>query len=349
MCAVRTRMTYWNTNSGQLYGTGAATTCMTAETADDKTMILDVDLPLFETGDRTQRQAIVDGVMTSLQTGFVYVEHDLPQGMLDDVYGALAEFFSLTAETKQQWTVPGSYGQSGYTGLLVETADGAKAADWKEMLNWSTKVAPNHPSRRRFPDLYHDPVFPDEIIPGIGDLLRRFHTDVFNLQRRFLTIVAQGLGVAATYFDRLVADHTTLSRAIHYPAMDSAPGDEHVWAAPHADINLVTALPRATAKGLQLLVDDKWEDIVTTDDRAVINTGMMLETLTNGLIPSGIHRVVADNTGNDRYSIVQFCHPRRETILAPLHTCITPDRPLAYPPQTSADALEQVLHTIGLT
>ncbi|MYJ41096.1 MAG: isopenicillin N synthase family oxygenase, partial [Acidimicrobiaceae bacterium] len=37
--------------------------------------ILDVDLAAFERGDQAQRAAVVDGVMRSLATGFVYVAH----------------------------------------------------------------------------------------------------------------------------------------------------------------------------------------------------------------------------------------------------------------------------------
>ena len=49
--------------------------------------ILDVDLLAFERGDRAARQGVVDGVMKSLVTGFVYVEHDMSIDMIDEVYG----------------------------------------------------------------------------------------------------------------------------------------------------------------------------------------------------------------------------------------------------------------------
>lgn len=312
-------------------------------------MIRHVSLHDYEHGSPAVRRAIVDETLDSLRTGFVYVEHGLSGGMLDEVYGKLQSFFTLDTATKQQYSVPGSFGQSGYTGLLVETAAGESAADWKEMLNWSAGVGSTHPAARRWPELYHPPVFPDAAVPGIGSLLRDFHTVVFDLQRRFLHILADGLGVAGTFFDRFVADHTTLSRAIHYPAMSQVPDGVHVWAAAHADINLITALPRATAPGLQLDIDGEWIDVVTDDHHAVINTGIMLEVLTNGLIMPGIHRVVADGDSTDRYSIVQFCHPLRGAILQPLDTCVTEQRPLAYPSMQSGDALEQVLFDINLT
>ena len=39
----------------------------------------------------------------------------------------------------------------------------------------------------------------------------------------------------------------TLTRAIRYPPMAESPGGGHVWAGSHGDINLITALPRASA------------------------------------------------------------------------------------------------------
>ena len=54
--------------------------------------ILDVDLLAFERGDRAGRAAVVDGVMRSLRTGFVYVAHDLPADLLDRAYECLEAF-----------------------------------------------------------------------------------------------------------------------------------------------------------------------------------------------------------------------------------------------------------------
>ncbi|MEE9416272.1 MAG: 2-oxoglutarate and iron-dependent oxygenase domain-containing protein, partial [Acidimicrobiales bacterium] len=84
--------------------------------------ILDVDLLAFEQGSSQQRAAVIDGLMRSLRTGFVYTAHDLAPDLLDSAYGYLEEFFSLPQEQKDAYNVPGSNGQTGYTGLLVETA-----------------------------------------------------------------------------------------------------------------------------------------------------------------------------------------------------------------------------------
>ena len=210
--------------------------------------ILDVDLLAFEQGDAAGRRAVVDGVMRSLENGFVYTSHDISEDLLDTAYGMLAEFFSLPPEAKQRWIATGSHGQTGYTGLLVETAAGSDAADWKEMLNWGRSVPEGHPLRTRYPHRYMDHVIPDGEIAGMAEVLLEFHDRVFDLQARFLRIIAVGLGLHETFFDLMLPDGSTLTRAIRYPPMSQAPGaDEsggpHVWAGAHGDINLITALP----------------------------------------------------------------------------------------------------------
>ena len=171
-----------------------------------------------------------------------------------------------------------------------------------------------------------------------------------------MRIIALGIGCAESFFDAMTTDGTTLTRAIHYPAMDLSPGGGHVWAAEHADINLITALPRATARGLQVKVGDsndaaakRWVDATPPARHVIINTGIMLEHLTNGVIPSGVHQVVADpDQPGDRYSVVQFAHPTPWTILAPVPSCITADNPQRFAPIEAGDRLDQVLYEINL-
>jgi isopenicillin N synthase-like dioxygenase len=311
--------------------------------------ILDVDLLAFEQGTAAERRAVVDGVRRSLATGFVYANTDLSSDMLDTTYGMLAEFFSQPAEVKQRFVAPESHGQTGYTGLLVETAASSDVPDWKEMLNWGITLPTGHPLRDRYPHRYGPQVLPEAAVPGITEVLNTFHHDIEQLQRRFLRIIAEGLGCHESFFDEMTHHGATLTRAIRYPPMTQAPGQQHVWAGSHGDINLITALPRATAPGLQVLVGDQWVDAVAPDGQVIINTGMMLERITNGVIPTGIHRVVASpGYDGERYSVVQFCHPTPWTLLTPLASCITPEHPQRFSAMVSADALDLVLYEINL-
>jgi isopenicillin N synthase-like dioxygenase len=312
--------------------------------------ILDVDLLAFEQGDETTRQAVVDGVRRSLQTGFVYTSHDLSEDLLDEAYGMLAEFFSKPMEEKVRFVAPGSHGQTGYTGLLVETAASSDVPDWKEMLNWATPIPAGHPLKRRYPRAYPSQVLPEATVPGITKVLYEFHDTIADLQRRFLHVIAEGIGCHESFFDDMVTDGPTLTRAIRYPPMGEVPSDDpYEWAGQHGDINLITALPRATAPGLQVRVDGDWIDAVAPEGQVIINTGIMLERLTNGQIPIGWHRVVAaPGFAGERYSVVQFCHPRPWTVLSPVPSCCRPDQPQRFAAISAADALDEVLYQINL-
>lgn len=319
-------------------------------TSEVATEILAVDLVRYERGDAATKRAIVDGTMRSLRTGFVYVGHDLGSDLLDDAYAMLQEFYALSPEVKQGFNAPGTHGQTGYTGLLVETAAIADKPDWKEMLNWGREVPVGHPLREKYPSSYPTQVLPESAIPGITKVLTTFHDEVNDLQRRFLRIIAVGLGCHEDLFEMMLHNGSTLTRSIHYPSMKEVPGDGHVWAAEHCDINLITALPRATTRGLQVkLADGRWIDAVAPEGQLIVNTGMMLEQLTNGVLRAGPHRVVAlPGQTEDRYSVVQFCHPTPWTILAPLASCCTPDNPQRFPAISAADKLAEVIWAINL-
>ena len=311
--------------------------------------ILDVDLLAFESSTGERRRAVVDGVTRSLATGFVYTRHDMSEDLLDTAYEMLREFFALEPEVKQQFVVPGAHGQTGYTGLLVETAASSDKPDWKEMLNWASPIPAGHPLKRKFPAAYPDQVLPESAVPGITKVLYEFHEAIADLQRRFLRVIAEGIGCHESFFDEMVSDGPTLTRAIRYPPMSELGDSGHVWAAEHGDINLITALPRATAPGLQVKVDDGWVDAVAPPGQVIINTGIMLERLTNGQIPIGWHRVVAaPGFEGERHSVVQFCHPRPWTILSPVPSCCTPEQPQRFAALSAADALDEVLYEINL-
>ncbi len=315
--------------------------------------ILDVDLLAFEHRSPAQRRAVTDGVMASLRTGFVYTAHDLSGGLLDEAYDVLGRFFALEPDTKARYVDAESFGARGYTGPLTETAAVSDLPDWKEMFNWSDLPPAGHPLTVTYGRWYRPSIFPDDEISGAAEILSEFHRRLVELQRRFLRVIAEGIGAHETYFDRMTTFGTHLSRAIHYPPMSHAPAggaEGHIWADEHADINLITALPRATERGLQVQIDGEWIDAAPPDDHVIINSGIMLEHVTNGLIGAGWHRVKADPAQRgSRLSVVQFCHPRPSTILMPAPSTVGPDRPCRYEAVSAEDRLEEVIWEITLT
>lgn len=151
-----------------------------------------------------------------------------------------------------------------------------------------------------------------------------FHRRVADLQRRILRIIAVVVGAHEAFFDLMTSDGATMTRAIRYPDMSTASEEGSVWAAEHRDINLITALPRATAPGLRISTSSGWVPAAPPDGAATVNAGIMLEMVTNGVVAAGPHRVVASlSQSGDRLSVVQFAHPAPWHVLAPMPSCVT--------------------------
>ena len=118
-----------------------------------------------------------------------------------------------------------------------------------------------------------------------------------------------------------------------------------------SDINFITLLCEATAGGLELLQrDGSWLPIHALKGQIIVDTGDMLQNLTNGLLRSTTHRVV--NPGNSRerrFSMPFFVHPRSEVSLNPLAACVKKSGgDKRFPDILANEYLEQRLREIGL-
>ena len=106
-------------------------------------------------------------------------------------------------------------------------------------------------------------------------------------------------------------DGSNLTRAIHYPPMADAPSGTTCGP---TRTPTSTSSPRSRAppgRASSSTTPDGWVDVVPPEGHMIVNSGIMLERLTNGRIPAGVHRVIAppSEAAVDRYSVVQFCHP----------------------------------------
>ncbi|MFF2142926.1 isopenicillin N synthase family dioxygenase [Kitasatospora sp. NPDC058190] len=285
----------------------------------------------------------------ALRDGFFFVRNTVPEALLDDAYQLLEAFFTLPTEVKQECRVPGSNGQSGYTPPLIETAEKGRVPDWKELFHWGVRLPENHPLRVRYPARYPEPLLPEDIVPGIEAVLTELHARMLAFQHEVASAVGRGLGVPAEYFAELLQDGPVVNRATWYPPMADAPSKDHVWAVEHQDFDLLTALPRATARGLQVQAEDgSWLSVDAPAGYAVVNVGMVLERLTDGLARAAVHRVVADpDQQGGRLSIVQFCHPAPWTVLAPLRIPGETEHPRRFPILTADDLFQRTMYRIN--
>ena len=135
---------------------------------------------------------------------------------------------------------------------------------------------------------------------------------------------------------------------LHYPPVPEDAPEGAVRSAAHEDINFITLLVAAKGAGLQLLDrDGTWLPVETEPKNLIVDSGDMLQRLTNGVIPSTTHRVVnPDGPNVSRYSMPFFMHPASDVSLACVPSCEGDGA--KWPAITAGEFLAERLREIGM-
>ena len=281
------------------------------------------------------------------EIGFVAIRnHGIPQEDLKKLYQAVQDFFHLSVDVKNKYDDTEGGGQRGYTGFGKEHAKDRNAGDLKEFWHFGQYVDPSDTNPPSYP-----PNKSIDEIPEFNEYGQKIYKHLENTGIVMLRAIALYLGLDEYYFDSRVFNGNSILRAIHYPPITQDPKDA-IRAGEHEDINLITLLVGASADGLEGL-NKKGEYIPVTEveDHIVVNVGDMLQRLTNDKLKSTTHRVVnpaPEKWHEPRFSIPFFLHPRPETRLDCLVSCIDSENPKRYEDCSANEFLIERLTEIGL-
>lgn len=307
------------------------------------------DLNDYLSSDSERRSRFVKTVGEALQDiGFFALEnHNVDESLMAKAYSDAQQFFELPDDIKRQYERPEWHGQRGYVSFGREHAKDSKAPDLKEFWHVGREAwkQPAVNSETRMTNTW-----PTEVADFRPAMLALYQ----NMERcanSVLEACAEFLGEPIDRFTSIADDGDTILRVIHYPPIPEGVHPESVRAAAHEDINLITLLVEATAGGLELLQrDGTWRPIRALKGQIIVDTGDMIQNLTNGVLKSTTHRVVnPDNSRDRRFSMPFFVHPRSEASLNPLSSCISRQGgKKLYPDITAGQYLSQRLQEIGL-
>ncbi|KAL6606099.1 hypothetical protein ACP70R_041752 [Stipagrostis hirtigluma subsp. patula] len=252
---------------------------------------------------------------------FLVTNHGIETSLLDSLIAASREFFDQPLEQKQEYSnlIDGKHWQmEGYGTDPVKTQD--QILDWGDRL-W-LKVEPEDER-----NLARWPKHPEPF----RDLLHEYTLKCKGVKDRTLRAIAKLLELDE---DRLINQFgdkgsITYARFNYYPACPRP--DLVLGISPHADARVLTLLLMDNdVGGLQVLKDGTWYNVPPVRDHALlINAGVLMEIMTNGIFRSPVHRVVT-NSKRERISLGMFYATDLEKEFEPLPELIDEKHPAQY-------------------
>lgn len=292
------------------------TSAVTNQSGFDPTIPV-VDIRLFE-NTATRKQFLLD-LEKALEKGFFgVVGLPVDSEKLQKGYEAIHKFFSSPMEQKQTINGKATFNQRGF--IPGEIALGETEPDPKEFLH----IGPTN-------NIW--PTFLDLKAPTTG-----LYDELSNAALPLLNAISLLLGQREDYLLNLETGADVMMRCSHYLPNPK----DGVWGAAHTDLNLLTILPRASGKGLEVMLDGKWTPVVVPEGAFIVNVADLLEILSNGRWKSCIHRVVCTEPDTARESIVHFITTRDNEVLRPLGI----DK-AKFPPVTRMEFLKLRIFSLG--
>jgi len=316
-------------------------TCMTRDS------IPTLDLREYSDGDSASRESFVQKMGEALEDigFFALAGHGIPLEDINRAYEVSETFFNMDDDTKMRWNQDGN--QRGYVPFGVEHAKDNPAPDLKEFWQTGRTLPDGHALKSEYPTN----IWPTGDCPEFGPAVDGLYIQMEVLSRTLLEICSQYLGMGPDWLPNMAIDGNTILRVLHYPALGQDVMEGAVRSAQHEDINFITLLVGASADGLEVMDHDGgWIAVEGNHEHIIVDSGDMLQNLTNGLFKAVTHRVInPPDATSDRYSMPMFTHPRDDVDLTPRPEFIARTGGEAvYPSISAGEYLRQRLIEIGL-
>ena len=276
---------------------------------------------------------------------FALANHPVQLKLVKKTYQMMETLFQLPLDCKQAYEPDKMRGQRGYTSFGKEHAKDSNMPDLKEFWHVGQQLSPSRLQQLGYPE-NHWPTEIEGFRPTVWSLyeqMQRCALDLLEACDEYLKLQTASLKNLATEGDSIL-------RLIHYPALEQV-NCKGVRAAAHEDINLITLLVESTGSGLQIQrKDGSWLPISTLEEHIIVDSGDMLQNLSNGIFQATTHRVINPEVASrPRYSMPFFCHARPSCEVGPLLECIKTRGTSFFPKLTAKEFLHQRLTAIGLS
>ncbi len=296
-----------------------------AEASTELIPVLDLQ-PLLE-GDSGDVRDLASELRHALEeVGFFsIVNHGIPWGVVEDIYGATRTLHALPQTEKDAITMDRTHG--GYLGMGAGTSYASEIAGEVRKPNQNEAFFVHEGGYRQSNQ------YPD--IADFRELTASYIERMVALAGSLMTLLALSLDLDADFFAKDFDIPSVTLRMSHYPVMEYS--DNEWGLAPHTDSSIFTFLPVNDTPGLEVRPEGHdWIQPSVIPCSFLVNSGDMLKRWTNGSYLSTAHR--ASNLSNvDRYAVPFFYGARDDAVVKPVPTTVSENNPSRYEPITYGD------------
>ena len=302
-----------------------------------------IDASALQGGNAAEVAAVGTALRQAAQgPGFFYVRnHGVPRSLIDAVFAASRDFFSLPPEQKQRVKINDLH--RGFIAVGGAKMYDKARVDLKESYLWGLELPPDDPDVRAGTPLMGPNNWPD-FSPAFRKTLYDYYEAVGDCGRRLLGGLAVSLDVPRDFFEPRFAKPLARGSLIYYPPQPPHMGEEQFGVAPHTDYGGITLLYQDDTGGLQVRGRaGEWLTAHPIPDTFVINIGDLMARWTNDRWVSTLHRVVNPDTAagrsKRRQSLAFFHQPNWFAEIVCLETCLAPGELPRYSPVLSGPYL----------
>ena len=283
-----------------------------------------IDLARSYTRDQTACRQVAQEIGRACRdTGFFYISnHSVPQSLIDSVFLQADRFFDQSDNEKGYVAKQGV--SNGYEPLETQRLDNESPGDLKESFNFTGGGVPGTQGFKKN--------FWPKNLPGFRDRLEEYNNSVRDLGLHLSRLIAVSLGMPANHFDETFDPQKSPMRILRYPPQSEKAKFNQLGAGAHTDWGWITLLSQDSLGGLEVeTVSGDWVRVDPIPGTFVVNLGDLLQRWTNGTYHSSLHRVMNNQSGRNRHSVVLFYNQAHETHVECLPTCLEAGEPPKYP------------------